>query len=280
MGTYAEDKSGSSGFADLEDLYESTRRKASSEGPASPYSPRARQDDLDVRMEVLMQSPTTDPDQLSIIERWLHNGLNARQNRGQAQSQSGDRLTYDLSIPPLVADDPTSWKQLGSEAPETVRSVRVEFTRPARRSESEGAGFLVAREIEELVKSLNNTERLNDDLTRNGRYSKVSVLPIMFERVEPGLQLQEELKRLGKCFVEQFNFHVYDIFKIPEKNAQYMLAKKIEELIHTHGKKDELVIVVYAGHGFNPLDIVGGQKGYGPSIWIPYVCNGLFAKTT
>ncbi|KIY01164.1 uncharacterized protein Z520_02716 [Fonsecaea multimorphosa CBS 102226] len=257
MSAHYEDNSDSSGFADLEDFYERTREKASSESSTRPPSPRSRHDDLDVRMEVLMQSPTTDPEQLSIIHRWLHDGLDARQTRGQAQSQSGDRVTYDLSISPRVADNPAAWKQLGSQAPETVRSVRVEFTRPGRRSQSEGAGSLVPRQIEELVKSLNNTKRINDDLTHNGRYSKVSVLPII------------RAQKAQECFMAHFNFLVYDIFKIPEKNAQNTLAKKIDELIEEHGKKDELVIVVYAGHGFNPLDIPGGQSGYGPSVWIP-----------
>ncbi|ETI25508.1 hypothetical protein G647_02281 [Cladophialophora carrionii CBS 160.54] len=206
-------------------------------------------------MEVLMQSPTTYPEQLSIIGRWLHDGLNGRQNREQVQSQSSDRLTYDLSIPPLVADDPASWKQLGSEAPEMVRSIRIEFTRPVRRSESEGEGFLVSRQIEELVQSLNNTEQLNDSLTHNKRYSKLTGLPIMFVKVEPWLGLQKEFESLRQCFVEHFNFDVCDIFKIPENNAQNTLKKKIEELIHTYGKKDALLIVVYVGHGFDPSDI-------------------------
>lgn len=105
-----------------------------------------------------------------------------------------------------------------------MRSGRVEFTGPVRRSEPEGAVFLVSRQIEELVKSLNNTEQLNDNLTRNGRYSKVSVLPIMFETVEPKLELEDDLNGLKECFVEHFNFHVYEIFKIPETtNAQYKL---------------------------------------------------------
>ncbi|KIV96192.1 hypothetical protein PV10_00088 [Exophiala mesophila] len=256
-----------SGFADLEDFHEHTREQASPNRFTSPSSPRARQNDLDVRMEVLMQSSTNDPEQLSIIERWLNEGLDARRRYGHAPSQSGDRLFYDLSIPSPVSENPEIWERLGNNAPETVRRARVEVRHPIRRSGSEGAGSLLSRQIDELVESLNNTERLNDSLTRNGRYSKVSVLPIMFEDVEPGFELEEELNGLEKCFVQHFNFHVYEIFKIPTTNAQGAVERTIRELIGRHGKKDELVIVVYAGHGIDTRGDSKIQSGRGPAMW-------------
>ncbi|OAP57270.1 hypothetical protein AYL99_08008 [Fonsecaea erecta] len=270
MSTYSDDRSDSSGFADLEEFYERTRGKVSSEVSTRPPSPEASQDDLEVRMEVLVQGPISDSEQLAVINRWLQNGLKVRHTRLQARSPSGDRLTYDLSIPRLVANDPAAWNHLASEPPEIVRNVRVDFTHFTGPYELEGtSGSVAPQQIEELVRSLNNTERLNDDLTRNGRYTKVTVLPIMFEAVEPHLRLEQELNALRDCFVKLFNFHVCDIFKIPEDRPHQNLKRKIDELIRQHGKKDELVIVVYAGHGFNPLDVERGQEGFGPSIWIP-----------
>lgn len=99
MSTHSGDECTSLGFAVLNDFSERRLRKASIKGSNSPSAPRARQDDLDVRMEVLLQSPTTDPNQLSTINTWLLNGLKARQKGGQAESRSDDRLVYELSIP-------------------------------------------------------------------------------------------------------------------------------------------------------------------------------------
>ncbi|KIW60850.1 hypothetical protein PV05_01034 [Exophiala xenobiotica] len=97
----------------------------------------------------------------------------------------------------------------------------------------------------------------------------------MFQTVETDLGLEEELESMRTCFKEQFNLYVCAIFKIPDKNAHKALMKKIKGLIDQHGKKEELIIVGYAGHGVDPKDAQDERKRLGPSYWVPRANSNL-----
>jgi hypothetical protein len=131
--------------------------------------------------------------------------------------------------------------------------------------------------MEELVKALNLNERFKNNLGQ-ARYSAVSVLPIMFESVEPEHELERDLEALRECFQTQFNFCVYDIFKIPSgRGAQHCLNMRISKLVKHHGREGELVIVIYAGRGVQPsLETISSDRG--PSIWVPYVARAHHAN--
>ncbi|KAK5332078.1 hypothetical protein LTR93_001083 [Exophiala xenobiotica] len=264
----ASDTSSDPGYDDLNKYHEPDFDEASSPSPVEGVAAGSRQPYVDVTMNVQTQGPTG-PEELSKIRNWIQQTVHERPGQSQTQSHSDDRVIFSVAVPPNITNNPQAWEELGSNAPEIVRSARVEITRPVEPYELEDTSTSTSRQLGDLVQSLNNTERLNDDLTRSGRYDKVSVLPIMFRAVEQDLGLEAELESLRTCLSKQFNFTVYPIFKIPDKRAYSELTKKMEELIRQHGKKAELIIVVYAGHGFNPEDIDAGQSTSGPAIWIP-----------
>ncbi|EHY52500.1 hypothetical protein ABEF92_006004 [Exophiala dermatitidis] len=238
MSSASDDGSSSEEFGPLESLHRNIARDSSSP-PASELWPRSNQPTSGTE-----NNPNREESRNTggIFGEWT--GLSSAEDIQFAGSRRREQATRISRVAPQ--DDQVQLSRQGGAEPE-----------PPRNS--------TPGQLKELVQALNNNNEIQTHLQkiRHGPYSKVSVLPIMFEAVEPFHELDKELESVRTCFRDHFGYAVYPIFKIPRgKDSHDLVNKKISDLVKEHGKKGELVIVVYAGHGMRP-----SWNHFGPAVW-------------
>lgn len=244
--------------------------------PAKNNPRKSRPRQRGVKVDVVVERSPAASDQLVRMGAWMENTMSLRRLPGKTASSISDQLSISFSGTSSVANDSQRWGESTRKAPPIVKSAlrnaQLQVTHEPASPPPEGRVSTTSFEIEDLVQSMNINMEIQNNLTRSGNYSSVSVLPIMFEAVEAELGLEADLESLRTCFLERFKFHVYDVFKIPSVNAESALLSRIINLTRDHGLKDDLIIVVYAGHGIDPSSLrreVGMPMG--PAIWAPYV---------
>jgi hypothetical protein len=92
------------------------------------------------------------------------------------------------------------------------------------------------------------------------QYTEVHAL--LLNWADDDLGTDEELLDFHAQLKEQFNFTA-EIWKIPSKEAEYELERKLFHVRAVHGEENKLLIVYYGGHG--------KINQNGQSIWQAYV---------
>jgi hypothetical protein len=202
------------------------------------------------------------------VGAWIQQHMGIHWRRDRPDIGPAGPLSFTTKAPSL-ADDPQAWGDMARTASSPVREIlvdsKLELTHPRRQKASEASGHISI--IDELVQSLNINQEIRINLARHGLYTNVAVLPIIFETVEPEHNLFNELEDLRRCFEDYFRFEVSPTFKIPRRGiAQDALAHRVKEMLLKNGKKDELIIIVYAGHG---VDTSTMDTHIGPAVWAP-----------
>jgi len=165
-----------------------------------------------------------------------------------ASGQDQENLSIIVPLHDSLLPDEREWKAwLGIKAPSVVRKVEVNVQTI---SETVTLGTDSGEEdpLSTLVTNLNLNEGITKMLaSRSDRYSKVSLLPLLWENATP--DLVGEMEDLRAIFIEYFNYNVEPIWYIPAKRSAYALEGKVFDFCREHDKNDELVIVAYGGHG-------------------------------
>jgi hypothetical protein len=221
--------------------------------------------DLDIDLNRRF-SQTTERDRKAIIQ-WV-----ARFPPG-AMAPHLDELPHSrmkFTVPLMGSSIPKQsfWKEwLGTQAPSIVNGVSVSVKQLAPGGELEDDA-LELDGLESLAASLNINTDIRDAFAKGkGEYAKVSVLPLLWDKQDPKLGLEEELLELSKLFRKFFGFNVYDIHRIEMAKPNWSLSDRVTTLVKEHDCDDELVIVVYAGHGIDTVTDDDRDDNRGDAIW-------------
>ena len=187
--------------------------------------------------------------------------------------QNSRKFVLRIRLQDSMIPDTKTWMRWIEHLPDSLQSIDVTF---APMDPHDGTDAVAT-----FVKELNISSEMTEALKRI-HYRNVTVLPIMWgypeETEVPDLpytaltrelsQIKQELLDLGKVFRERFNFEVEPLWQIPHKSeCQQLLRRRIQDFADNHDNSNELVIIIYGGHGLETrLSAEKEQKyGYNPT---------------
>ncbi|KAK4199235.1 hypothetical protein QBC40DRAFT_297790 [Triangularia verruculosa] len=84
------------------------------------------------------------------------------------------------------------------------------------------------------------------------RYKSVNVLILLWEDLEPeDAIISAQASDIKALFSEQFNYAIHT-YEIPSQDSQSRLNLFVAQFVHCYGREDNLIIVYYGGHGYQP----------------------------
>lgn len=178
---------------------------------------------------------------------------------------------FILSVSAVNLDllDAADWQKWIGSAPSSIETPRynVQSSFSSRRLSKSTGNEEVESQLEAFVRRRNREESWRNHDSRLGHYSRVVVLPLIWEITgfSPKERIVEDLDELTKTCHEEFGFTVEKVFKIPvdqQVSGQDALEEKIRDLVdQTRGPNvlgaGDLLIVIYSGHGSDTVHSTG-----------------------